>query len=280
MKNIQKVNSIECICTVGHNQTQLLPCCNLRGGVLDRHDVVLDRVLGGVTGVARGHGAFVEGALSANTVIAADAQDYGALFFHWVVARPFGPDAVVVGGQRARGSVGTAEGPEVGPSLEHGREETVVDGRVGRVLCSVIAREQSLLEIGHEPRTFAGARHPAGRVAKIDGLHVTVARVATVGLGVAVVEATAAVVVRPIEHGVHALSSVPLGRAFRLIVAVTGAWSYDQTCARYVDPMGGGYRGYFENFSQGGGVYFLMTKCGKNRFFGLDLTKLMLIYLN
>ena len=55
-------------------------------GVLGGHDVGLHRLVGGVGRVAGRHHAFVEGALRAVAVVAAVAQDDGALLVHRVVA--------------------------------------------------------------------------------------------------------------------------------------------------------------------------------------------------
>src|SRR6185436_5226217 len=63
-------------------------------------------------------------------------------------------------------------------------------------------------------------------VAEVDGFHRPVAVVAAVGLGVAVVEAAAAVVVRAVEDRVHALRLVAGGDAVGAVVAVAGAGGY------------------------------------------------------
>ena len=54
---------------------------------------------------------------------------------------------------------------------------------------------------------------PTNVVAKVDGLHRAVTVVASVRLGVAVVEATPVVVVPPTKHGVHRLRLVSNSRA-------------------------------------------------------------------
>ena len=58
-------------------------CSGVSGG----YNVGLHRVLGGVGRIAGGHHAFVEGALGAHAIVAADAENDGALFAHRVVPR-------------------------------------------------------------------------------------------------------------------------------------------------------------------------------------------------
>ena len=72
---------------------------------------------------------------------------------------------------------------------------------------------------GPLPRAVA----PDLDVAEVDGFHGAVAVVVAVGLGVAVVEAAAAVVVGAVEDGVHALGVVAGGDAVGVVVAVAGA---------------------------------------------------------
>lgn len=193
------------------------------GAVLGGYDIGLDRVLGGVGRIAGGHDALVEGALGADAVVAADAENDGALFAHRVVARRSWARAAVVRRQRARCSVGTADRPQVWPSLDGRSDEPVRDGRVASVVARAGAREEAVLEIGHDPRAAAGARAPAGAVAIVDGLHVAVARIGTAGLGIAVVEAAAAVVVSAVKHCVDALGRVACSCAAGSVVAVAGA---------------------------------------------------------
>ena len=57
-----------------------------RDGVAGSYDVGLHQVVGSVGRIARGHHALVEGALGAITVVAADAENDGALFAHRVIA--------------------------------------------------------------------------------------------------------------------------------------------------------------------------------------------------
>lgn len=194
-----------------------------RGGVFGGYNIGLHRVLGGVGRIASRHDAFVEGALGAVAIVTADTENDGALFAHRVVARLAGARAAVVRRQRAGRSIGAADRPLVGTSLDDRRQEAGGDGGVASVVASARAREQAVLEIGHDPRAAARARAPSSAVAKVDGLHVAVADIEIVGLGVAVVEAAGAVVVGPVEDGVHALGRVALGRAAHGVVAVAGA---------------------------------------------------------
>lgn len=193
------------------------------GGVLGGDDVGLHRGLGGVGRVAGGHDALVEGALGAVAVVAADAEDDGALLAHRVVAAHGGARAAVVRRQRAGRGVAAVDGPLVGLALDGGGEEAVRDGGVGGVVALVGAGEQVVLEVGHDPGPAAGAVAPGGLGAEVDGLHVAVARVRAAGLGVAVVEAAARVVVGPVEDGVHALGRVARGGAAGGVVAVARA---------------------------------------------------------
>lgn len=193
-----------------------------RRGIASGHDVGLHLVLRLVAGVARGHHALVEGALRAVAVVAADAEDDGALLAHGVVAtdrRPrarvegvegaFGgvasadrPPAQTVSTRRGRGGAGAGEHSLVRTALDDGGDEAMGDGRVGILLASALAGEQAVLEISHDPRSAAGARSPGGAVAEVDGLHVAVARVVAVQLGVSIVEAAHAVVMRAVEDGI------------------------------------------------------------------------------
>src|SRR5262245_10250124 len=72
-------------------------------------DIRLHGVLRAVRRVAGGHHAFVEGAGGAVAVVAADAEDDGALLAHRVVARDVGAHTVVEGRQAAGLGVATAD---------------------------------------------------------------------------------------------------------------------------------------------------------------------------
>src|SRR5579871_713047 len=192
-----------------------------RGGVSGRGDVGLHRVLGGVGGVDACHDAFVEGAGRALAVVAADAQDDRAFLVHRVVAR--GPRAAVERRQASGLGVAAADGPEVRAALDDRGGEAVVDRRVVAVVARVHPAEQAVLQVGHDPRTVAGAVAPGRLVAEVDGLHVTVAGVGVAGLRVAVVEAAAGVVVGAVEDRVLALGVVTGGDAAGGVVAVAGA---------------------------------------------------------
>ena len=192
-------------------------------GVFGGDDVGLDGGLGVVGRVAGGHDALVEGALAVDAVVAADAEDDGALLAHRVVAGDAGARAAVVRRELAGGRVGAADRPLARLPLDDGGDEAGGDGRVARVLGGALAREQAVLEIGHDPGPAAGAGAPDGAVAVVDGLHVAVARVRVAGLGVAVVEAAAVIVVRPVDDGVDALRRVALRRPAGGVAAVARA---------------------------------------------------------
>ena len=90
-------------------------------------------------------------------------------------------------------------------------------------MTSAGAREQAVLEIGHDPRAAARASAPNGAVTEVDGLHVAVSRIPTARLGVAVVVAAPTIVVSPVEDRVHALRRVASGGAAGGVVAVAGS---------------------------------------------------------
>ena len=110
-----------------------------------------------------------------------------------------------------------------GAALDHGGGEPVAGGGVVGVVAGVGAGVQAVLHVGHDPRAVAGAEAPDLDVAEVDGLHGAVAVVVVVGLGVAVVEAAAAVVVRAVEDGVLAFRVVAGGDVLGAVVAVAVA---------------------------------------------------------
>src|SRR5581483_10856852 len=176
--------------------------------VSGRDDVRLDRSLRRSGRVAGGHSALIEGALCAVAVVAAGAQDDGALLAHRVVARDIRPRAVVERGQGSGLRVAALDRPVVRAAVDDGGGVPVVDRRVVGVVARVDSGEQAVLQVRVDPRAVAGAVAPYPDVAEGDRFHGAVAVVAAVGLGVAVVEAAAAVVVRAVEDGVLALGVV------------------------------------------------------------------------
>ena len=192
-----------------------------RDGVSGGYNVGLHRAFGVVGWIAGGHDALVERALGAVAVVAADAENDGALFVHWIVAA--WARATVVRRQRAGHGVGAADRPLVWLPFDDRSDETVGDRRVASVRASAKAREQAILEIGHNPRAAAGAGAPDGAVAIVDSFHVPAACIGIAGLGVAVVEAAITVVVGSIEDRVHALRPVSCNYATGSVVTVAGA---------------------------------------------------------
>src|SRR6185312_14488265 len=124
--------------------------------VSGRDDVRLDGGFGRGGGVAGGHDAFVEGAVDAVAVVAADAEDDRALLLHRVVPGDVRPRSAVVGGQAAGLGVAAEDGPLVGAALDHRGGVAVVRGRVVGVVAGVLAGVQAVLHVGHDPRAVAG----------------------------------------------------------------------------------------------------------------------------
>jgi hypothetical protein len=208
-----------------------------RRGVFGGDDVGLYRVLGSVGRIARGHHALVERALRRDAVVAANAENDGALLAHRIVSRRAWACAGVVRRQCASGSVGATDCPLVWPSLDSRSDKTVGDRRVTSVVARAGAREQAVLQIGHDPRPAAGTTAPAGAVAKVNGLHVAVARIVAVGLGVAIVEATTPIEVGSVEDRVHALRRVT-GRAAADGVVPVASAGRDEDAVRLLAVQG------------------------------------------
>lgn len=199
----------------------------VRLGVAGGGDVGLHLGVGVVRGVAGDHGALVKGALGAVAVVAADAEDDGALLAHGVVVALGGARAVVDGLDGVRVAVAALEGPVVARvALEVAGDEARRLHRVVRLLALLAAGEEVVLQVGHDPGPVAVAgAAPAVALAEVERLHAPVADalaggVDVVRLGVAVVEAARRVVVRAVEHGVHALGVVVERDALGLVVAV------------------------------------------------------------
>ena len=108
-------------------------------------------------------------------------------------------------------------------AVGRGRDEAPGDGL--EALAELVLRvvidtaHEVVLLVGHDPRTRGLAVVPRRLVAEIGGLHGAVAVVAAVGLGIAVVEAAAGVVVVAADHPVLALGLVVHGRADRVVEA-------------------------------------------------------------
>lgn len=209
-----------------------------RRSITLRDNVGLHLVLGIVAGVAAGHDTLVKGALSAVTVITASAEDDGTLLAHGVVAA-VGALTIVECREGTAVAVTTADGPVVGFTLDDSRHETVVYGRVALVMDMVITSEQTVLQVSHDPGSVAGAGTTARTVAgsKVDGLHVSVARISAVSLGIAVVEAAGGVVVSAVKDSVHALRVIVRRGTVRMIVPVAGE-GRDENAVRLVAVQG------------------------------------------
>ena len=145
----------------------------------------------------------------------------------------------------------SADCPLVRLSLDNRSKEPESDSWVCRVVSGVFAREQAILEIGHDPRALlmvhesvelqnsngqiikyicptrvtyaARASAPTSIIAKVNSLHMAVAIIVIIGLRIAVVEATGAVVVCPVEDCVHTLRFVASSYAGSGIVAIADA---------------------------------------------------------
>src|SRR6185437_11889865 len=171
------------------------------------------------------------GAVGAVAIVAAGAEDDGALLLHGVVAG--GAGAREVGGEGAGLGVAAEDGPLVaGAALDHGGGEPVVGGGVAGVEAGVGAGVQAVLQVAHDPRAVAGAEAPDLDAAEVDGFHGAGAVVVVVGLGVAVVEAAAAVEVGAVDDVVDALGVVAGGDVLGGVVAVP-------VTGRDVDAVGG-----------------------------------------
>ena len=196
---------------------------NLEGGhaVAGRDHIGLDRLVELLRreGAGRGHRALIEGARGAVAVVASVAQQDGALLAHRVVTVALVADAaaVVIHLQAALLGVSAHGAPMVRLTVRHRRDEAPGDGV--EALAELVVRvvvdtaHEIVLLVGHDPRARGLAVVPDGLVAEIGRFHGAVAVVAAVGLGVAVVEAAAGVVVVAADHPVLALGLVVHGRA-------------------------------------------------------------------
>src|SRR6185437_5381777 len=186
------------------------------------HDVGLDQLIGGVARVSGRHQAFVEGALRAVAVVAAVAQDDGALLLHRVIG---GIDARAAehGRQVAGLRITTQRGPLVRLALGYGGHEPRGDVRQGRAqlggTAGVDAAHQVVLLVGHDPRAGRVSVVPGGGVSEVGGLHGAVAVVTTVDLGVAVVETATIVEMVTVDDPVLPLRLVADRGAGGMVVA-------------------------------------------------------------
>jgi hypothetical protein len=140
------------------------------GSIFGGDDVSLNRVLGGIGGVARCHHTLVESTLGAVAIVTADAENDCTLFVHWVVSSSTGTRTIVVCREGTTCGVSALNGPLVGASLENSGEKTVGYGWIGSVLLWVGTREQAVLQISHHPRSATRSRTPDSVVTKIDSL--------------------------------------------------------------------------------------------------------------
>ncbi|KAI6758277.1 hypothetical protein HG530_010517 [Fusarium avenaceum] len=119
--------------------------------------------------------------------------------------------------------------PSARLALHNSGKESILDGRISSIVLGVLSREEAVLKISHEPRATARTGSPDGVVTKVNGFHVTVACVFAVGLGIAVVEAAATVVVSSIENSVHTLWLISRSRPTDLVVAVSSSGRDENT---------------------------------------------------
>ena len=191
-----------------------------RHAVTRSHHVGLDGLihfLGG-EGAGGGHGTFIEGTGRAVGVVAAVAQQDGALLAHRVIAaaRVLDAAAVVVDFQLSLLGVAAHRAPVVRLAVGHGRNKTPVHAvqaaAVFVVGVRIHAAHQVVLLVGHNPRSIAFAIVPAPGIAEVSGFHGAVTVVAAVRLGITVVEAAAGIVMLAAEHPVLALGLVVHGR--------------------------------------------------------------------
>ena len=186
-------------------------------------------------GARGGHRAFIESALGADTIVAAVAQQNGALLAHRVVG---GVDARPVEhhGKGTPLRVAAQRSPVVGLAFGHGRHEA--PGDVGQVFAKlggivVDAAHQIVLLVGHDPRAGRVAVVPGGGVAVIGGLHGAVIVVTAVDFGVAVVEAATGVVVVAVDHPVLTLGLIVHGCALRVVLTEAHA-RFDEDTVDFV----------------------------------------------
>src|SRR5262249_5942861 len=152
--------------------------------VFGADDVGLHFLIGGIGGerAGGGHGAFIECALGAVAIVAAVAEENGALLAHGIVsaihARAVEHDLQCAGLRiAAHGS------PMMRLAFGHGGDEAPGDVREAGAefgAVGVDATDEIVFLIGHDPRAGRVAVIPAGGVAVVSGLHGAVAVVAAV----------------------------------------------------------------------------------------------------
>src|ERR1039458_1518003 len=217
-------------------------------GILCRNDVRLDQLVGGVCreGVGSGDGALVERALRADAVIAAVAEQNGALLAHGVIAgidaRPIEHDL-----QGALLRVTAHRGPVV--RLTFGHPGDKARGHIGQARAElgpvpfVHAAYKIVLLVGHHPRAGWVAVIPRRGSAEVGGLHGAGVVVVAVDLGVAVVEAAAAVEVLAADDPVLSLGLVVHGDALGIILAQAHAWLDENAVDLVAHDCDGGHVG-------------------------------------
>lgn len=190
------------------------------GSIFGSNDVGLHSILGLVRWVAGGHDTFVESTLGLVAVVTANTEDNGTLLDHGGIVTSWANTAVV-GGQVTSGGITTTEGPLVRASLENAGDEAERNRHVVRAVGRVVAREQTILEISHNPGPITGSPAREGVVAKVDGLHGASAGVVVISLAIAVIEAALVVVVSSVQDCVHSLGVIVGSRGIGLVVTVS-----------------------------------------------------------
>ena len=200
-------------------------------------DIGLDGLvrLEGRERVRRGHRALVEGSGGVIVVVSAVAQDDGTLLAHGIIAVALVLDARSVehGDELAALGVAAHGAPVVRFAIGGCRHEAPADA--GQALAILVVRigvhasHEVVLLVGHDPRTRSVTVVPQRLVAVVGGLHGAVAVVAAVGLGVAIVEAAAGIVVVSVDDPVLAFGLVVDSRAVRVVLPQAHARHEEET---------------------------------------------------
>src|ERR1700691_4165720 len=143
--------------------------------VADRDDVGLDGVVGCVGRVAGGDDTFEEGPVGLVAVVAAGAQDDGALLVHRGVSADIRKRPVVFGGQAARLRVGVLDRVcRRAVVLQHGGHERAGVALVARV-GAVAPGEEPILHVRLVPGPGPGTGREPALGAEVDRIHVAIA---------------------------------------------------------------------------------------------------------
>ena len=108
-------------------------------------------------------------------------------------------------------------------TLNNSGNKPIGNRQVSSIILRALAGKETVLEVAHDPRPLATAGTPHVAVAEVNTLHMAGAGILTIDFSIAIVEAAAAVIVRPVEHCVDALGCVPAGRAVSRVVPVPAA---------------------------------------------------------